>query len=40
MGKPISFYSGKNGVFRTTHSSEEDRTTGPTQSGAVLSLEI
>lgn len=35
-GKPISFYSDKHGIFRTTHSSEKDRTTGLTQFGRAL----
>lgn len=35
-GKPISFYSDKHGVFRTTHGSEKDRTTGLTQFGRAL----
>ena len=32
-GKPIAFYSDKHGVFRTTHASEKDRTSGLTQFG-------
>ncbi|GAB1582023.1 ISNCY family transposase [Phyllobacterium phragmitis] len=35
-GKPIAFYSDKHGVFRTTHGSEKDRTTGLTQFGRAL----
>ncbi len=35
-GKPVSFYSDKHGVFRTTHGSEKDRTTGLTQFGRAL----
>jgi transposase len=35
-GKPISFYSDKHGIFRTTHGSEKDRTTGLTQFGRAL----
>jgi transposase len=35
-GKPISFYSDKHGVFRTTHVSKKDRTTGLTQFGRAL----
>jgi hypothetical protein len=30
-GKPIAFYSDKHGVFRTTHASETDRSSGFTQ---------
>jgi len=36
LGKPISFYSDKHGVFRTTHGSELDRTSGLTQFGRAL----
>lgn len=35
-GKPIAFYSDKHGVFRTTHPSETDRTSGLTQFGRAL----
>ncbi|HET7411516.1 MAG TPA: ISNCY family transposase, partial [Pararhizobium sp.] len=35
-GKPIAFYSDKHGVFRTTHASEKDRTSGLTQFGRAL----
>ena len=35
-GKPIAFYSDKHGVFRSTHASEKDRTTGLTQFGRAL----
>jgi transposase len=35
-GKPIAFYSDKHGVFRTTHASERDRTSGLTQFGRAL----
>lgn len=35
-GKPISFYSDKHGIFRTTHGSEKDRTSGLTQFGRAL----
>jgi transposase len=35
-GKPLAFYSDKHGVFRTTHSSREDRTSGMTQFGRAL----
>jgi hypothetical protein len=35
-GKPIAFYSDKHGVFRTTHPSEKDRTSGLTQFGRAL----
>lgn len=35
-GKPITFYSDKHGVFRTTHASEKDRTSGLTQFGRAL----
>jgi hypothetical protein len=35
-GKPIAFYSDKHGVFRSTHSSEKDRTSGLTQFGRAL----
>ena len=30
-GKPLAFYSDKHGVFRSTHASEKDRTSGLTQ---------
>ncbi len=35
-GKPLAFYSDKHGVFRTTHASEKDRTSGLTQFGRAL----
>lgn len=35
-GKPLAFYSDKHGVFRTTHGSEKDRTSGLTQFGRAL----
>ncbi|MFU0508034.1 ISNCY family transposase [Pseudaminobacter sp. NGMCC 1.201702] len=35
-GKPISFYSDKHGIFRTTRGSELDRTSGLTQFGRAL----
>jgi hypothetical protein len=35
-GKPIAFYSDKHGVFRTTHPSEKDPTSGLTQFGRAL----
>ena len=35
-GKPIAFYSDKHGVFRTTHASKKDRTSGLTQFGRAL----
>ncbi|MCB1455993.1 MAG: ISNCY family transposase [Nitratireductor sp.] len=35
-GKPIAFYSDKHGVFRSTHASEKDRTSGLTQFGRAL----
>lgn len=35
-GKPVAFYSDKHGVFRTTHGSETDRTSGMTQFGRAL----
>lgn len=35
-GKPVAFYSDKHGVFRTTHASEKDRTSGLTQFGRAL----
>ena len=35
-GKPIAFYSDKHGVFRTTHASQQDRTSGLTQFGRAL----
>jgi transposase len=35
-GKPLAFYSDKHGVFRTTHASETDRTSGLTQFGRAL----
>ena len=35
-GKPIAFYSDKHGVFRTTHASGKDRTSGLTQFGRAL----
>jgi transposase len=35
-GKPIAFYSDKHGIFRTTHASEKDRTSGLTQFGRAL----
>lgn len=36
-GKPTAFYSDKHGVFRTTHASPKDATTGMTQFGRALS---
>lgn len=35
-GKPLAFYSDKHGVFRSTHGSEKDRTSGLTQFGRAL----
>jgi len=35
-GKPLAFYSDKHGIFRTTHGSELDRTSGMTQFGRAL----
>jgi transposase len=35
-GKPIAFYSDKHGIFRSTHASEKDRTSGLTQFGRAL----
>lgn len=35
-GKPIAFYSDKHGIFRTTHASMKDRTSGLTQFGRAL----
>jgi len=35
-GKPLAFYSDKRGVFRSTHASEKDRTSGLTQFGRAL----
>jgi transposase len=35
-GKPIAFYSDKHGVFRSTHASMTDRTSGLTQFGRAL----
>jgi transposase len=35
-GKPIAFYSDKHGVFRATHGSKKDRTSGLTQFGRAL----
>ncbi|MBT1156757.1 ISNCY family transposase [Aminobacter anthyllidis] len=35
-GKPIAFYSDKHGVFRSTHASQKDRTSGLTQFGRAL----
>jgi Winged helix-turn helix len=35
-GKPVSFYSDKHGVFRATHESQKDRTSGLTQFGRAL----
>jgi len=35
-GKPLSFYSDKHAVFRTTHASQKDATTGMTQFGRAL----
>lgn len=35
-GKPLAFYSDKHGVFRTTHASQKDRTSGLTQFGRAL----
>ncbi|MFC3221309.1 ISNCY family transposase [Tianweitania populi] len=35
-GKPLAFYSDKHGVFRSTHASEKDRTSGLTQFGRAL----
>jgi len=36
-GKPLAFYSDKHAVFRTTHASNKDATTGMTQFGRALS---
>ncbi|MDD9908717.1 MAG: ISNCY family transposase [Ahrensia sp.] len=36
-GKPLAFYSDKHAVFRTTHASNKDATTGLTQFGRALS---
>ncbi len=35
-GKPLAFYSDKHAVFRTTHASKKDATTGMTQFGRAL----
>lgn len=35
-GKPLAFYRDKHGIFRTTHGSEFDRTSGLTQFGRAL----
>jgi transposase len=35
-GKPLAFYSDKHGIFRTTHPSQMDRTSGFTQFGRAL----
>jgi hypothetical protein len=35
-GKPLAFYSDKHGIFRTTHGSEKDRSSGLTQFGRAL----
>ncbi len=35
-GKPIAFYSDKHGIFRSTHASMTDRTSGLTQFGRAL----
>lgn len=35
-GKPLSFYSDKHAVFRTTHASNKDATSGMTQFGRAL----
>ena len=35
-GKPLAFYSDKHGVFRSTHPSKKDRTSGLTQFGRAL----
>lgn len=35
-GKPLAFYSDKHAVFRTTHASRKDTTTGMTQFGRAL----
>jgi len=35
-GKPLAFYSDKHGIFRTTHASNLDRTSGFTQFGRAL----
>ncbi|MBW9061691.1 ISNCY family transposase, partial [Rhizobium pusense] len=35
-GKPLAFYSDKHGVFRSTHASGKDRTSGLTQFGRAL----
>ncbi|TPM24205.1 ISNCY family transposase [Mesorhizobium sp. B2-3-5] len=35
-GKPLAFYSDKHGIFRTTHGSAKDRTSGLTQFGRAL----
>jgi len=36
-GKPLAFYTDKHGVFRTTHASKKDATSGMTQFGRALS---
>ena len=36
-GKPLAFYTDKHGVFRTTHASKSDATSGMTQFGRALS---
>lgn len=35
-GKPLAFYTDKHGVFRTTHASKKDATSGMTQFGRAL----
>lgn len=35
-GKPLAFYSDKHGIFRATHGSEKDRSSGLTQFGRAL----
>ncbi|RVH99628.1 ISNCY family transposase, partial [Sinorhizobium meliloti] len=35
-GAPVAFYSDKHGIFRTTHASKKDRTSGLTQFGRAL----
>lgn len=36
MGQATGLYSDKHGVFRSTHASEKDRTSGLTQFGRAL----
>ncbi|MDW9446058.1 hypothetical protein GOC54_22290, partial [Sinorhizobium meliloti] len=39
-GKPIAFYSDKHGIFRTTHASKKDRTSGLTALAACTWLQM